>query len=29
MNNSQLGGVGIFNDRDVKDVTGMSYILLP
>jgi surface antigen len=29
MNNSQLGGVGIFNDRDVKDVPGMSYILLP
>jgi surface antigen len=29
MNNSQLGGVGIFNDRDVKDVAGMSYILLP
>jgi surface antigen len=29
MNNSYLGGVGIFNDRDVKDVPGMSYILLP
>jgi surface antigen len=29
MNNWQLGGVGIFNDRDVKDVPGMSYILLP
>jgi surface antigen len=29
MNNSQLGGVGIFNDRDIKDVPGMSYILLP
>lgn len=29
MNNSQLGGVGIFNDRDVKNVPGMSYILLP
>ena len=29
MNDSQLGGVGIFNDRDVKNVPGMSYILLP
>jgi surface antigen len=29
MNNSYLGGVGIFNDRDVMDVSGMSYILLP
>lgn len=29
MNNSFLGGVGIFNDRDVKNVPGMSYILLP
>jgi surface antigen len=29
MNNSYLGGVGIFNDRDVKNVPGMSYILLP
>jgi surface antigen len=29
MNNLQLGGVGIFNDRDIKDVPGMSYILLP
>ena len=29
MNNTYLGGVGIFNDRDIKDVPGMSYILLP
>lgn len=29
MNNSYLGGVGIFNDRDIMDVPGMSYILLP
>lgn len=29
MNNAYLGGVGIFNDRDIKDVPGMSYILLP
>lgn len=29
MNNVYLGGVGIFNDRDVMDVPGMSYILLP
>jgi surface antigen len=29
MNNSYLGGVGIFDDHDVKDVPGMSYILLP
>ncbi|HEY6576449.1 MAG TPA: CHAP domain-containing protein [Mycobacterium sp.] len=29
MNNAYAGGVGIFNDRDIKDVPGMSYILLP
>jgi surface antigen len=29
MNNAYTGGVGIFNDRDIKDVPGMSYILLP
>jgi surface antigen len=29
MNNSYLGGAGIFNERDVRDVPGMSYILLP
>ena len=29
MNNAYLGGVGIFNDRDIKSVPGMSYILLP
>jgi hypothetical protein len=29
MNNTYLGGAGIFNERDVKDVPGMSYILLP
>jgi surface antigen len=29
MNNAYLGGVGIFNGRDIKDVPGMSYILLP
>jgi len=29
MNNSYLGGVGVFNDRDVMDTPGMSYILLP
>ncbi len=29
MNNSNLGGVGISNDRDIMDVPGMSYILLP
>ena len=29
MNNTQLGGVGIFNGRDVAQVPGMSYILLP
>ena len=29
MNNAYLGGVGIFNDRDIEDVPGMSYILLP
>ncbi|WP_235892828.1 CHAP domain-containing protein [Mycolicibacterium hodleri] len=29
MNNSQLGGVGVFNGRDVVQVPGMSYILLP
>jgi surface antigen len=28
MNNAYLGGVGIFNERDVKEVPGMSYILL-
>lgn len=28
MNNVYLGGVGIFNDRDIKEVPGMSYILL-
>ena len=27
MNNAYLGGVGIFNGRDVKEVPGMSYIL--
>ncbi|MBJ7340371.1 CHAP domain-containing protein [Mycolicibacterium sp.] len=29
MNNLQAGGVGIFNDRDVIEVAGMSYVLLP
>jgi hypothetical protein len=29
MNNSQLAGVGIFNDRDAKYVPGMPYILWP
>ena len=29
MNNSYLGGVGVFNDRDIMTVPGMSYILLP
>lgn len=29
MNNSYYGGLGIFNDRDIKDIPGMSYILLP
>lgn len=29
MNNTSLGGPGIFNGRDVKEVSGMSYILLP
>jgi surface antigen len=28
MNNAYLGGVGIFNDRDIREVPGMSYILL-
>jgi surface antigen len=29
MNNAYMGGLGIFNDRDIKDVPGMSYVLLP
>lgn len=29
MNNTSLGGVGIYNGRDVKVGPGMSYILLP
>ena len=29
MNNSELGGVGIFNGREIEDGPGMSYILLP
>jgi surface antigen len=29
MNNAYYGGVGIFNDRDIMNVPGMSYILLP
>jgi surface antigen len=29
MNNLSLGGPGVFNGRDVKEVPGMSYILLP
>jgi surface antigen len=29
MNNTYYGGVGIFNDRDIREVPGMSYILLP
>jgi surface antigen len=29
MNNVAMGGVGIFNDRDVRNVPGMSYILMP
>lgn len=29
MNNPFLGGVGIYDDRDIKDVPGMSYILMP
>ena len=28
MNNAYLGGVGIFNERDFKEVPGTSYILL-
>jgi hypothetical protein len=29
MNNAYYGGAGIFDDRDIKNVPGMSYILLP
>ena len=29
MNNLSMGGPGIFNGRDVKQVPGMSYVLLP
>ena len=29
VNNAYAGGVGILNDRAIKDVPGMSYILLP
>lgn len=29
MNNTALGGPGIFNGRDVKEIPGMSYVLLP
>lgn len=29
MNNLSLGGPGILNNREVKEVPGMSYILLP
>lgn len=29
MNNVSLGGPGVFNGRDVKEVPGMSYVLLP
>lgn len=29
MNNTSLGGPGIFNDRVIKEVPGMSYVLLP
>ena len=29
MNNVYYGGVGIFSDRDIMNVPGMSYILLP
>lgn len=29
MNNTSLGGPGIFNDREVKQVPGMAYVLLP
>lgn len=28
MNNTYYGGVGVFNDRDIKEVPGMSYVLL-
>jgi surface antigen len=29
MNNAYYGGAGIFDDRDIKNVPGMSYILMP
>ena len=29
MNNTSLGGPGVFDDRDVKSVAGMSYVLMP
>jgi surface antigen len=29
MNNAYYGGAGIFNDRDIRNVPGMSYVLLP
>ena len=29
MNNTSLGGPGVFDDRDVMSVAGMSYVLMP